>query len=478
MLMTFLQFSTSCDGPIPEPDVISVAGVSLNPTSVELTEGDKITLTATINPDNATNKKISWKSSDNSVVTVSDGKLSALKVGNATITVTTEDGGKTATCQVTVLMKVIPVSSVSLDKTSVELTEGDETTLTATVNPDNATNKNVTWKSNDNSVATVSDGKITALNAGTTSITVTTEDSGKTATCEVKVNAKTVEPEVIPVSSVSLDKTSVELTEGDETTLTATVNPDNATNKNITWNSSDNSVATVVNGKVTALKAGTTIITVTTEDSGKTATCEVKVNAKTVEPEVIPVSSVSLDKTSVELTEGDETTLTATVNPDNATNKNITWNSSDNSVATVVNGKVTALKAGTTTITVTTEDGGKTATCEVTVVTKTVSVTSVSLDKTSVELIEGSEITVIATVNPDNATNKNVTWKSSNDSVATVSDGKITALKAGTATITVTTEDGGKTATCDIKVIKKNNDNDDNTVGTGGNEGVDFEDWN
>ena len=388
MLMTFLQFSTSCDGPIPEPDVISVAGVSLNPTSVELTEGDKITLTATINPDNATNKKISWKSSDNSVVTVSDGKLSALKVGNATITVTTEDGGKTATCQVTVLMKVIPVSSVSLDKTYVELTEGDETTLTATVNPDNATNKNVTWKSSDNSVATVSDGKITALNAGTTSITVTTEDSGKTATCEVKVNAKTVEPEVIPVSSVSLDKTSVELTEGDETTLTATVNPDNATNKKVSWKSSNTSVA-IVSG-----------------------------------------------------------------------------------------GKVTALKAGTTTITVTTEDGGKTATCEVTVVTKTVSVTSVSLDKTSVELIEGSEITLIATVNPDNATNKNVTWKSSNDSVATVSDGKITALKAGTATITVTTEDGGKTATCDIKVIKKNNDNDDNTVGTGGNEGVDFEDWN
>ena len=386
--MTFLQFSTSCDGPIPEPDVISVAGVSLNPTSVELTEGDKITLTATINPDNATNKKISWKSSDNSVVTVSDGKLSALKVGNATITVTTEDGGKTATCQVTVLMKVVPVSSVSLDKTSVELTEGDETTLTATVNPDNATNKNVTWKSSDNSVATVSDGKITALNAGTTSITVTTEDSGKTATCEVKVNAKTVEPEVIPVSSVSLDKTSVELTEGGETTLIATVNPDNATNKKVSWKSSNTSVA-IVSG-----------------------------------------------------------------------------------------GKVTALKAGTTTITVTTEDGGKTATCEVTVVTKTVSVTSVSLDKTSVELIEGSEITLIATVNPDNATNKNVTWKSSNDSVATVSDGKITALKAGTATITVTTEDGGKTATCDIKVIKKNNDNDDNTVGTGGNEGVDFEDWN
>ena len=275
MVMIFLQFSTSCDGPIPEPDVISVAGVSLNQTSVELTEGDEITLTATINPDNATNKKISWKSSDNSVVTVSDGKLSALKVGNATITVTTEDGGRTATCQVTVSMKVVPVISVSLDKTSVELTEGDETTLTATVNPDNATNKKVSWKSSNSSVATVSGGKVTALKAGTATITVTTEDGGKTATCEVKVVAKT-----IAVTSISLDKTSVELTEGDETTLAATVNPDNATNKNVIWKSSNSSVATVSGGKVTALKAGTATITVSTEDGGKTATCDIKVIKK------------------------------------------------------------------------------------------------------------------------------------------------------------------------------------------------------
>ena len=286
------------------------------------------------------------------------------------------------------------------------------------------------------------------------------------------------EPDVIEVTRVSLGKTSVELTEGDETTLIATVNPDNATNKNVTWRSSDSSVASVSDGKVTALKAGTATITVTTEDGGKTATCEVKVNPKNVEPEVIAVTGVSLDKTSVELTEGDETTLTATVNPDNATNKNVTWKSRDSSVASVSDGRVTALKAGTATITVTTEDGGKTATCEVKVVAKTVAVTSVSLDKTSVELSEGDETSLTATVNPDNATNKNVTWKSSDSSVASVSDGRVTALKTGTAMITVTTVDGGKTATCQVKVIKKNNDNDDNTVGTGGNEGVDFEDWN
>ena len=201
------------------------------------------------------------------------------------------------------------------------------------------------------------------------------------------------------------------------------------------------------------------------------------------ESDVIAVTGVSLGKASLELTEGEEITLTVTINPANATNKNVTWNSSDSSVASVSDGRVTAVKAGTATITVATEDGGKTATCEVKVNAKTVepeviAVTGVTLNKTSVELTEGEETTLTATVNPDNATNKNVTWKSSDSSVATVVDGKVTAVKAGSATITVTTEDGGKTATCQIKVVEKDNDDDDNTVGGGGNEGVEFEDWN
>ena len=136
------------------------------------------------------------------------------------------------------------------------------------------------------------------------------------------------------------------------------------------------------------------------------------------------------------------------MSPDNATNKSVTWTSSDSSVASVVDGKVTAIKAGKATITVKTDDGGKTATCEITVNAKVYPVTSVSLDKSSATLTEGDEITLIATVNPDNATNKNVTWTSSDPSVASVSNGKVTALKAGKATIIVKTDDGGKTATC------------------------------
>ena len=422
--------------------VVSVEKVNLDRDVVDLKIGESVTLVATVSPANADNKAVVWNSSDTKVATVTAGKITGLAVGKTMVTVTTEDGGKTASCEVTVLTDVIAVTGVSLDKTVAEMEVGDELTLTATVTPDDATNKNVIWSSSNTAVATVTDGKVTAVKAGTVIINVATEDGGKTAGCEI-----TVKDKIIPVTSVSLDKTSLEMVEGGELTLVATVNPDNATDKSVTWSSSDSSVASVVNGKVTALKAGTATITVTTTDGGKTASCAVTVKAK-----VISVTSVSLDKTTAELTEGDELTLTATVNPDNATDKSVTWSSSDSSVASVVNGKVTALKAGTATITVTTTDGGKTASCAVTVKAKYVAVSSVSLDKTSAELIEGHELTLTATVNPDNATDKSVTWTSSNVSVASVVNGKVTAHTPGTATITVTTTDGNMTADCVVTV--------------------------
>ena len=163
----------------------------------------------------------------------------------------------------------------------------------------------------------------------------------------------------VAVSSVSLNKTSVTLTEGESEVLNATVKPDNATDKTVTWSSSDASVAKVENGKVTAVKAGTATITAKAGD--KSATCTVTVNKK-----VVAVTSVTLNKTELTLTEGEAETLTATVKPDDATDKTVTWSSSDASIATVdANGKVTAVKAGTATITA--KAGDKSATCMVTV---------------------------------------------------------------------------------------------------------------
>lgn len=170
---------------------------------------------------------------------------------------------------------------------------------------------------------------------------------------------------------------------------------------------------------------------------------------------LVDVESVSLNITEKELTEGEAFTLNATVAPENASNKNVVWTSSDESIATVIGGVVSAKKAGRVTITAITEDGRKSAECVLTVKEKIIPVTGISLDISEKELIEGEAFTLNATVAPENATNKNVIWRSTDEDVATVIDGVVTAKKAGNATIMAITEDGGKVAECALKVSPK-----------------------
>ena len=177
-----------------------------------------------------------------------------------------------------------------------------------------------------------------------------------------------IEPDVVPVTGVSLNKTALALDEGESESLIATVIPDNATNKKVTWKSSDTSVATVnASGKVTAQATGTVVVVVITEDGAEVATCTVTCGDGAVEPE-IPVTDVALTKSTLSLIEGQSESLQVIITPDDATNKKVAWVSNDESVAMVdVNGKVTALKAGSTTIVAVTEDGAMTASCKVTV---------------------------------------------------------------------------------------------------------------
>ncbi len=181
------------------------------------------------------------------------------------------------------------------------------------------------------------------------------------------------------------------------------------------------------------------------------------VGCKDDEPAIIPVDSVSISKTTITLVEGDSETLSATVSPSTATNKSVSWSSSRPDVATVdEDGKVTAVKAGAASITVITTDGSKTAKCDVTVEPRPIPVAGISLDKSGLELVEGEETSLIATIAPSDASNKTFTWSSSNTQIATVDDGgKVKAVAPGTATITATTADGGKTATCAVSVEAK-----------------------
>ncbi len=174
--------------PEEKPSVIEVTSISLSKTTLALEVGGSETLTATVAPTNATDKTVTWKSSDNSIAKVENGKVIALKAGTATITATV--GGKNATCKVTVAEKVISVTGVILNKDTLSLEEGENETLTATVAPNNATDKTVTWKSSDNSIAKVENGKVTAIKVGTATITATA--GSKSVTCKVTVTEKTV----------------------------------------------------------------------------------------------------------------------------------------------------------------------------------------------------------------------------------------------------------------------------------------------
>ena len=335
---------------------IKVTGVTLNKTALTLNIGANETLSATVAPADATNKKVTWKSSDAAVATVdANGKVTGVKAGEAIITVTTEDGAKTATCKITVSDTSVAVTGVTLNKNDLSLETGASETLTATVAPADATNKKVTWKSSDAAVATIdANGKVTGVKAGEATITVTTDDGGKTATCKV-----TVKPNL--VSEITL--AAVALYVGENKSITATVKPDDATNKALTWKSSNETVATVdATGKVTGKKIGTATITATAQDgSGVSGSCTVTV--------LSTVKKVTVEPATLTLGQNRSYTLKATVEVfGSGTDTGVTWTSSDTTIATVdATGKVTATdKIGTVTITATSKaDPAKKGTCTV-----------------------------------------------------------------------------------------------------------------
>ncbi len=257
LLTLVVLAATACD------KTVYVTGVRLDRSSLtlQLNNGTKSErLTATVEPEDAENQSVTWKSSATEVAEVNEGVVTAVSVGTATITVTTLDGSYSASCEVTVEKGTIYVSGITLDKSEICLTPGESSKLTATVTPPDATDASVVWSSGDENVATVDNtGKVTAVGKGETIITATTTGQGLTATCKVTVT--------VPVTGISCDQESVTLLDGATAKLNFTVLPENASNTNITLSSSDPSVATVdKDGTVKGLKAGTAVITATTED--------------------------------------------------------------------------------------------------------------------------------------------------------------------------------------------------------------------
>ena len=381
------KFSASCVLTVKQ----HVTGVTISKSSLALYTGENETLTAQIKPENATETRLTWSSSDKTIATVSNGLVKALKAGTAQITVTSFEGGFQAVCNLTVKQHA---TGLDLSASTLTINLGQSSRLVATVLPSDATDKSVSWTSANPDVASVAqDGTVTSKALGETEITATSKDGGFSKSCKVTV----IEP-LIPATKLTLSPTTLNLNIGEKGSLTLDILPADC-NEGLIWESSDPSVATISDGDISALSPGTATITVRGQD--------VSASAEVIVIDPYAVTGVTLDRTTLSLQMGQTATLTATVAPEDARDKSVTWTSGDTSVATVdQNGKITPVAPGTTQVTVTTNDGSFTASCALTVVERTVPITSISYSEKGkeVQLNMGESYTIRVKVSPDDAT--------------------------------------------------------------------------
>lgn len=425
-------------GEEPSKTTVSIA----DGYATSMGKGTTQQLKAKVSPDDKVGQVV-WSSSNESVLTVdANGLVTAVGDGTASITATV-DGVCATTDAITVTTPVVKVSGVKLSAANLKLAVGGEpSTLTATVEPDNATNKNVSWSSSDPTVATVVAGVVTPVKAGAATITVTTEDGDHSAACKVTV--------IQPATGITLDKQKVALVGAAVEQLKAAVVPAEA-NQTVVWKSSNESVATVDQaGKVTPVSKGTATITASTEDGNYSQDCAVTVSN--------PATNLAVDQSALNLKKGEEGTVKVSLAGALAGEVDETKLALDDTGVSkafkvVDNGDgsytVTALKTGSGSFVITAESLSQTV--SVTVINP---VQKVELNKTSLSLTVGdASAKLSATVNPADADDAAVSWTSSDSSVATVKDGVVTPFKAGTATITATC--GDKTATCAVSVAAR-----------------------
>lgn len=388
----------------PDGETPNTAGtVTLNRSSVSLYVGDTTTLRA------SGGNSYTWSSSNTSVATVSNGTVTAVGRGSTTIMV--RSGDSTATCSVTV-----QDYTLSLSESHVSMFEGDSRTINAYGAPSGAS---VSWSSSNSRVATVSGGRITAVSSGSTTITARFTTAGRTYTdtCQVTVSSSGITLSQYSISSLYV---------GESETITATTSPGG---QSVNWSSGNTRVVTVSNGRITAVGAGSTTITASFSYGGATysETCSVTVR------EV----SVSLSSSSLSMVAGESETLRAITSPSGSS---VTWSSNNTGVATVSSsGRVTAVGSGTANITaeITANGQSYTDTCRV-----TVEEPSVRLSSSSLSMNVGDTETLSASVTPNGSS---ISWSSSDTSVATVSsNGRVTAVGGGTASITASITVGGK----------------------------------
>ena len=417
------QVMSTCDLTI----IKSVEGIKLDKNEISLAVSETYKISATLTPSDASNQNLEYKSMDPKIADVSKtGLVTAKQAGVAYIIVSTPDGKVSVTMTVKVTQQA---TGMKLSAASLILDVGESYTLEATFNPKTTTDTKVLWSVADKSVAKVdAKGKVTAVSAGDTIITAKSSN-GLTAICTVKVNQ--------PVGSIELNYTEYDLAVGDELELEVTFDSEDVTNQKVKWKSSKSSVASVdKNGVVKGKKGGVAIITVTADENGMQANCVVTVEE--------PVSQITLNKTAYNLGYHKSFLLKAKLKTNSATNKKLKWTSSKSSVVSVnKSGMIYGKKPGYATIKVKATDGsGAEASARIRVVRE---VGSISANPSFLSMIVGRRKAIKVKITPKNATYKTAKYISDNTDVAMVdSKGRVTALAAGKAKITVAAKDNSK----------------------------------
>lgn len=420
--------------------VNKITDITIDEGQMHLSVSKTKSLSMALLPSTATKDDLVFKSSNSKIATVnSSGKITAVAAGRCVVMCSAlSDSSIKAACVVTV---VNPIKEISFDTTSVSWTVGQSEKFKTSVVPYNTSLNNLVFKTSNDKVATIDSlGKVTAVGVGDCTITCESiVDSTVKASCKVTVINK--------ITNITLNTHSVNWMVGTTGTYKPTIVPAEATVKNLVFKSSDEKIATVSEtGRLTAVAPGVCTVTCEAADgSGVKDVCEVTV--------VKPITNIKLNTNSLTWSVGTKGTYKPAITPSNVALNNVVFKSSNEKVAAVSrNGKLTAVAPGTCIITCEAADGnGVKDTCTVTVVRP---VTSIKLNKTSAKIKEGNTVTLTATASPSNATNKDVTWKSSNTAVAKVSStGVVTGVKKGTVTITATAKDGYKAvASCKITV--------------------------
>ena len=363
-----------------------VQAISLNATQKEVIVGDSFTLTATLSPENATNRNVIWKLVSGDAISLSNiGVIQAKKVGEALVRAEAADGsGVSAECKVVVKPRL--VQSISLNATQKHLIIGDSFTLTATLSPENATNRNVIWKLvSGNAISLSNTGVIQAKKVGEALVRAEAADgSGVSAECKVVVKPRMVQ-------AISLNATQKNLIIGDSFTLTATLSPENATNRNVVWKLVSGDAISLSNtGVIQAKKVGEALVRAEAADgSGITAECKV-----VVKPRLVQAISLKLEKDTVAV--GEHFTVTADVLPKNATNSTLQWSVSAPLLLKHLGaGSFEALKTGSATITAHAWDGSKQeASCRIEIVSPTALKKALAADVAPQVSVDGNTLVV------------------------------------------------------------------------------------